>query len=188
MSCLFANGVEFNDMALLKIIQPDNPVLRKYAVRISDFGDGLQALIEDMLETVVDAEGVGLAGPQVAQSLRLILVRLPDNDEAQEEYGDDAGKLYVVANPKIVKRSEETVTGVEGCLSLPGLLGDVDRYRSIEVTGQDRHGNPIYLQVNDLLARVFQHEIDHLDGRLFIDIATNVWRPEEDESVAERHA
>ena len=120
--------------------------------------------------------------------MRLVLVRLPDDENSQETYGDDAGKLYVVANPKISKRSSDTISGVEGCLSLPGLLGDVDRYLSVEVTGQDRNGNPMCLQASDWLARVFQHEIDHLDGKLFIDMATNVWRPEEEDCVAEKEA
>jgi len=176
-------------MSLLEIIQPDNPVLRRQALRINDFGAPLQDLINDMYETMIEAEGVGLAGPQVAQSLRLILVRLPDDDNSQETYGEEAGKLYVVAHPKISKRSPDTVSGVEGCLSLPGLLGDVERHQSIEVTGQDRNGSPMCLQASDWLARIFQHEIDHLDGKLFIDIATRVWRPEEEEnSIVEKEA
>ena len=145
----------------------------------------MQQLIEDMRQTMMNAEGVGIAGPQVAQSLRIILVRLPDDDERREEYGEEAGKFYAVANPKIIRRSEALVTGVEGCLSLPGLLGDVDRHECIEVTGQDRLGNALSLELRDWLARIFQHEIDHLDGRLFIDIATKVWRPEDDDAVAE---
>ena len=175
-------------MALLEIIQPNNPVLRKQALRVSDFGDEFQQFIDDMFQTMMDADGVGIAGPQVAQSLRIILARLRADEESQELYGEDAGKLYVVANPKIIRRSESMVTGVEGCLSLPGLLGEVDRHERIEVTGQDRHGNPLSLQLNGWLARVFQHEIDHLDGRLFIDIATKVWRPEDDDAVAEIEA
>ncbi len=169
-------------MSLLEIIQPSNPILRRQAARVIDFGAAFQDLINDMYETMLDAEGVGLAGPQVTQSLRLILVRLPDDEDNEETYGDDAGKLFVVANPRISKRSQDTLSGVEGCLSLPGLLGDVERHQSIEVTGQDRNGQPICLQASDWLARVFQHEIDHLDGKLFIDIATRVWRPEEEEN------
>lgn len=172
-------------MSLLEIIQPGNPILRKQAARVTDFGAALQDLIDDMQETMLDAQGAGLAGPQVAQSWRLILVQLPDDDDSREIHGADAGKLYVVANPIISKRSQEMVSGVEGCLSLPGLLGDVERHQSIEVTGQDREGEPICLQASDWLARVFQHEIDHLDGKLFIDIASRVWRPEEDEEAAD---
>jgi len=168
-------------MTLLEIIQPDNPTLRKKAVRVNDFGSKLQQLIDDMYETMMDAEGVGLAAPQIAQSKRLILVRLPDDEESQEEYGEDAGKLYVVANPKIIKNSRNTVSGVEGCLSLPGLLGDVDRYESVVITGQDRDGNPTRIKAKGWLARVFQHEIDHLDGQLFIDIAEKVWHADDED-------
>ena len=135
-----------------------------------------------MVETMTAAQGVGLAGPQVAQSKRLIVARLPDDEESLEEYGEDAGKLFIVANPTIVWRSQGKVSGVEGCLSLPGLLGDVERCESIEVAGQDRRGQPMRLSASGWLARVFQHEIDHLDGVLYIDIASAVWRPEEEEA------
>lgn len=167
-------------MALLEIIQPDNPILRKKAVRVTDFGKKLQTLIDDMLETMISAEGVGLAAPQIAESRRLILVRLPDDEDSKEEFGDEAGKLYVVANPKIIKHSRSTVSGVEGCLSLPGLMGDVERYENVVVTGQDREGKAIRIKAKDWLARVFQHEIDHLDGKLFIDIADKVWHDDEE--------
>ena len=170
-------------MTALQIIQPDNPLLRRTTGRINDFGPQLQMLIDDMFDTMVDAQGVGLAGPQVAQSLRLILVRLPDDEESQEKYAEDAGRLYVVANPKIIRRSQEIITGVEGCLSLPGLLGDVERHENIEFTGQDREGTPIRLSAAGWLSRVFQHEIDHLDGILYVDIATKVWRPDEEEEA-----
>jgi len=175
-------------MTVLQIIQPDNPLLRRPAARIKDFGPELQSLVDDMFDTMVDAEGVGLAGPQVAQSLRIILARTPDDEESQEKYADDAGKLYVVANPKIIRRSDEMVSDVEGCLSLPGLLGEVERHESIEVAGQDRQGRPIRLSAAGWLARVFQHEIDHLDGILYIDIATSVWRPDEEEEAAVANA
>lgn len=171
-----------------EIIQPDNPVLRKKAVRVSSFNDAkLQTLIDDMIETMMDAPGVGIAAPQVAVSQRLIVVRLPDaTEEDREEYGDLAGKLFVVANPKIIKTSKKMVSGVEGCLSLPGLLGEVDRYEMVVVTGQDRHGKDFRIKAEGWLARVFQHEIDHLDGVLFIDRTDKVWEPsDEDEEAAE---
>ena len=171
-------------MTLLQIIQPDNPLLRRQALRVSDFGDEFQTLVDDMTDTMIDAEGVGLAGPQVARSLRVIIARLPDNEESREAYGEDAGLLYVLANPRVVWRSEGSATGVEGCLSLPGLLGEVERRESIEIAGQDRWGTPTRLTVEGWLARVFQHEMDHLDGVLYIDIATRVWRPDAAEALA----
>ena len=170
-------------MTALPIIQPDNPLLRRPATRVHDFGPGLQALINDMVDTMLAAQGVGLAGPQVAQSLRLILARLPDDDESRQKYADEAGRLHVIANPRICRRSAEMVSGVEGCLSLPGLLGDVERHQTIEIAGQDRNGKPLRLSAEGWLARVFQHEIDHLDGILYIDIASSVWRPEEEEEA-----
>lgn len=169
-------------MAILEVIQPDNPVLRKKAIKVNSFDGKFQTLVDDMVETMLDAPGVGLAAPQVAVSQRLIVVRLPDGDEEdREEYGDQAGKLYVVANPKIIKSSKDTVSGIEGCLSIPGILGEVDRHESVVVTGQDRDGKPIRIKAKAWLARVFQHEIDHLDGRLFIDIANKVWQASEDD-------
>jgi len=172
-------------MTILEIIQPDNPILRTKATHVSDFGTSLQTLIDDMYDTLLDADGVGLAAPQVAQSLRLILVRLHDDEDSIEEFGEEAGKLYIVANPKIIKHSHNTVSGVEGCLSLPGLLGDVDRYESVTVTGLDRNGKPIQIHAKDWLARVFQHEIDHLNSQLFIDIAERVWREVDEEDELE---
>ncbi|MCB9458822.1 MAG: peptide deformylase [Anaerolineaceae bacterium] len=175
-------------MALLEIITPENPVLRKKAIKVTDFKSAkFQKLIDDMVETMVDAPGVGLAAPQVAISQRLIVVRLPDStEEDREEYGDQAGVVYAVANPKIIKTSKEIVSGVEGCLSLPGLLGEVDRHESVVITGQDRYGKEWRLKAKGWLARVFQHEIDHLDGILFTDHTDKVWQAdEEDEEVVE---
>jgi peptide deformylase len=90
--------------------------------------------------------------------------------------------LYVVANPEIIKTSKEMVEGVEACLSIPGFFGKVDRYEKVTVKGLDRHGKPMRVKAEGWLARVFQHEIDHLDGRLFIDIAKDIWeqRPEDE--------
>lgn len=169
-------------MALREIITPENPVLRKKAHKITNFNDPkLQQLIDDMVETMIEAPGVGLAAPQVAVSQRLIVVRLPDDEESQKEYGDQAGVVHVVANPEIVRTSEDMVDGVEACLSIPGYMGNVNRHVAVTVRGQDRRGKEVRIKARDWLARVFQHEIDHLDGVLFIDRATEIWR------VSERH-
>ncbi len=169
-------------MAILDIIQPDNPTLRKKAIKVKDFDGRFQKLVDDMYETMMDAPGVGLAAPQVAVSQRLILVRLPDDEESVKEYGNLAGKLYVMANPEIVKASKEIVEGTEACLSIPGFYGTVDRHEKVTIKGLDRHGKPLRVKAEGWLARVFQHEIDHLDGRLYIDIANEVWqaKPEEE--------
>lgn len=173
-------------MTIRPIIGPNNPILRKRAIRVTSFDKKFQTLVDDMVETLLDAPGVGLAAPQVAVSQRLIIVRLMDDDESREQFGEDAGKLYVVVNPEIIKTSKERVEGVEGCLSIPGYVGTVDRYETVVITGQDRYGKSFRKKASGWLARVFQHEIDHLDGRLYIDIAKEVWEvTEEDETPAE---
>jgi peptide deformylase len=171
-------------MAVRKIIQPDNPILRKKAHRVTSFDSKFQQLVDDMVETLLDAPGVGLAAPQVAVSQRVIVVRLPDDEESRAEYGDEAGKLYVFVNPEIIKTSKEMVEGVEGCLSIPGYVGRVTRHEQVVVKGFDRRGKPQRIKASGWLARVFQHEIDHLDGRLYIDIASEVWelKPEDEDT------
>lgn len=171
-------------MTVLQVIQPDNPLLRRPAARVEDFGQQLQILIDDMHDTMLEAQGVGLAGPQVAQSLRIIMARAPEGEDSEKSSFAAAGQIYVVANPQIIKRSDEMVSGVEGCLSLPGLLGEVERHECIEIAGQDREGQPMRLPASGRLARVLQHEIDHLNGILYIDIATSVWRPSEEDEAA----
>lgn len=174
-------------MALLDIIHPDNPILRKKAKRVTSFDKKFQTLVDNMVETMIEAPGVGLAAPQVAISQRMAVIRLQDDEKSKEEFGDLAGKLYVVVNPEIIKTSKETVEGVEGCLSIPGYLGTVDRFEKITIDSLDRYGKPQRIKAEGWLARVFQHEIDHLDGKLYIDIAKEVWevRPEDqdDENV-----
>ena len=164
-------------MAVREIITPENPTLRKKAHKINNFKDArLQQLIDDMVETMLDAPGVGLAAPQVNVSQRLIVVRLPDDEESVEEYGEDAGVLYIVANPEIARASDDMVEGVEACLSIPGVFGNVLRHAAVTVKGQDRNGKALRIKATDWLARVFQHEIDHLDGILFIERTDEIWR------------
>ena len=168
-------------MTLLDIIQPDNPVLRRKARRVTSFDRRFQKLVDDMIETMQEAKGIGLAAPQVAVSQRVFVARLPDDsEEAREEFGEQAGVLYVIANPKLLRVSKEREDGVEGCLSIPGFIGDVERPVAVTIRGQDRHGKALRVRAEGWLARVFQHEFDHLNGTLFIDIATDV-RPIEDE-------
>jgi len=156
-------------------------VLRKRAIKVSDFGPKFQQLVDDMIETMLDAPGVGLAAPQIGVSQRVIVVRLPDDEDSKEEYGEQAGVLHVVVNPEIAKESRNMVEGVEACLSIPGYFGEVDRHEGVTIKGQDRHGKDIRIKAKGWLARVFQHEIDHLNGKLFIDIANEVWRPKKEE-------
>lgn len=164
-------------MTIRPIIQPDNPILRKKALRVTDFGKEFQTLIDDMIETMIAAPGVGLAAPQVAVSLRVAVIQAgnTNSEDDREEYGEHVGKTFVIANPKIIKTSHTLISGIEGCLSIPGYYGEVDRYDSVVVTAQDRYGKEIRIKSKGWLARIFQHEIDHLDGQLYTDIANAVW-------------
>ncbi len=165
-------------MALRQIVFNPDPVLRRKARKVTEFSKDFQTLVDDMVETLREAPGVGLAAPQVGISDRLIVVEYGD-----EEDEEAPKKLYVVANPEIIKTSEETVDGIEACLSIPGLAGNVMRAEAITIKGVNRRGQPIRIKADGWLARIFQHEIDHLDGVLFTDRASKVWKPTEDEQV-----
>lgn len=156
-------------MSIRNIVKYPDPILREKAVKVTKFNERLGKLIDDMAETMYDANGVGLAAPQVGISKRVMVV-------------DVGEELMEMVNPEIIEKSGEQMEPPEGCLSIPGLLGYVKRANTIRVKGQDRNGNPIEIEAEGFLARAFQHEIDHLDGVLFIDIAEKVFRPEEDET------
>jgi peptide deformylase len=118
-----------------------------------------------MIDTMHAEKGVGLAAPQIGVSQQVLVIELPeDGDEEQPE----TAKLYVVCNPKIVRRRGDE-EGVEGCLSLPGFAGDVTRATSVVVRGQTAQGKPLRIKAQGFLARVLQHEIDHLHGNLYVD-------------------
>ena len=171
-------------MALRKIVTLPEAVLRRKARTIIKVDKNLQTLIDDMVETMRDAPGVGLAAPQIGLSERLIVVEYFEREE-DEEKEDAPKKVWAVLNPEIIKASEETLMGVEGCLSIPGLVGEVERHAAIQVKGLNRHGKPLKIKAEGWLARIFQHEIDHLNGVLFTDRATRVWKPQ-DEIEAEQ--
>ncbi|RCK71994.1 MAG: Peptide deformylase [Anaerolineae bacterium] len=162
-------------MALREIITYPNEILRRKARKVENFGPELQTLIEDMIETMRAEPGVGLAAPQVAVPLRLIVV-----EYGEDENPDVPPKLYVMANPEIMRASADIERGVEGCLSIPGIVGEVERSLEIVVRGQNRHGKPMKVKAKGWLARIFQHEIDHLNGVLFIDRTDKVWKVEEE--------
>ncbi len=127
-----------------------------------------------MVETLRDAPGVGLAAPQVSISQRVIVVEYAENE-------DQKPKLFIVVNPEIVKPSEEKELGIEACLSIPGIAGEVERHSSLTVKGLNRFGKPIKIKASGWLARIFQHEIDHLEGVLFTDLAIRIWQPSPEE-------
>ena len=166
-------------MTLRKIVTLPEPVLRRRAHTITKVDKNLQILIDDMVETMREAPGVGLAAPQIGLPERLIVVEYYERAE-DEEKEDAPKKVWAVLNPEITKASEEKLMGVEGCLSIPGLVGEVERHASIQAKGLNRHGKPTKIKAEGWLARIFQHEIDHLNGVLFTDRATRVWKPQDE--------
>jgi peptide deformylase len=168
-------------MALLDIALLPDPILRRKAKKITTFDKDLQILVDNMVETMRQAPGVGLAAPQVSVSIRLVVVEYGEEDEDGNEVSKK--KLYVVANPEIFLVSEETEVAIEACLSIPGLVGEVERFTHIVVKGLNRFGKPVKINAEGWLARIFQHEIDHLDGIVYPDRATRVWKPKEDEEL-----
>jgi peptide deformylase len=163
-------------MALREITTFPEEVLRQKAQEVEIFDEDLADLVDDMIETMREAPGVGLAAPQIGISKRIIVV----------EYGDEEDdsfpkQLYVMVNPEIIKQSKDTIPGIEGCLSVPGLVGKVSRSSVVTVKGQDIHGKPIKIRAQGWLARIFQHEIDHINGILYTDRADEIWRPHDEE-------
>ena len=143
-------------MTIHKIITTENPILRQKAKKIHRFDPSIQKLVNEMFETMHEANGVGLAAPQIAQSIRVFVAEFEDRKVA-------------MVNPEIVKREGETL-GREGCLSIPGYYGDnIRRAEKVVVKGQDPRGKAIKVNAEGWFARVLQHEIDHLDGILFLD-------------------
>ncbi len=156
-------------MAVRTIITIENPILRQKAKRVTRFDASLKRLVEDMIETMHAANGVGLAAPQVAISLRVLVAEHEDRQE-------------VLVNPEIVKASGEQI-GPEGCLSIPGYIGEnIKRAMKVVVKGRDVNGKEIRVRAEGFFARILQHEIDHLDGILYID---RLERPEDLHRVEE---
>ncbi|MBD1879049.1 peptide deformylase [Coleofasciculus sp. FACHB-T130] len=152
---------------ILPITQLGNPILRQQAQIIENVHSGqIQKLIDELITTVVQASGVGIAAPQVAQSYRLFIVasrpnpRYPTAPEMEPT---------AIINPRIIAHSDEVVKGWEGCLSIPGIRGLVPRYHAIDVEYTSRDGKLHRQQFTDFVARIFQHESDHLDGIVFAD-------------------
>ncbi|HET8909594.1 MAG TPA: peptide deformylase [Ktedonobacterales bacterium] len=162
-------------MALRKILTMEHPVLRAKAKKVSRFDPWLERLVNDMRETMREAPGVGLAAPQIGESVRVLVAEYEEQQVA-------------LVNPEIVKASEEQELGTEGCLSIPGYVGDnVPRALAVTVKARDPKGKEIRIKADGWFARILQHEIDHLDGVLYIDyIDPKDVRPvSEDEMVDE---
>jgi len=172
-------------MAIRQIIYSNDPLLRKPSRHVRRVDEDTQALIDDMIETMHEANGIGLAAVQIGVPERVIIVDVPilPDEGVDEAAGDDGpSELYALINPEIVRRSQDTEEGIEGCLSVPGWVGEVERHGAVTVEGVDRSGNEVRLRAEGLLARVFQHEIDHCHGVLFIDRIQDpekIWAVEE---------
>jgi peptide deformylase len=143
-------------VSILDIRVLGDPVLRKPTKRVTQVTDELRKLIADMFETMYAAEGIGLAAPQVGRSERLAVV-------------DVEGKKFTLINPEVVSTNGSPDKAEEGCLSIPDIYGDVERPAEVTIRATDDNGNQYEATANELLGRCFQHEIDHLDGKLFID-------------------
>jgi peptide deformylase len=144
-------------MAVLKVRRYGDPLLRRRAREIEAVTPEIRRLVDDMIDTMYDEVGIGLAAPQVGTSVRLMVV------------GDEEGRgAQALVNP-VISEQGGSVTGEEGCLSLPGIFAQVTRSQWVKLEAQDLEGRPVAIVARGLRARVFQHEIDHLDGVLFID-------------------
>jgi peptide deformylase len=159
-------------MALRNIRRQGDPVLRKKAVPVTRFNEQLHRLLDDMVETMIKAQGAGLAAPQIGISKKIIVLR-------------DEDKILEIINPEITESEGESID-IEGCLSFPGLYGEVPRSARVAVSGQDRGGREIRVSGEGFLARVLQHEIDHLHGILFVDRAVRLYTPEELQNLARK--
>ena len=158
-------------MAYLKVITAPDPILRKKAEPIKQVDDTLRSFMDDMLETMYEGSGVGLAAPQVGVSKRIITMDLQSDDDQPREKG-----FYplVIANPEIIKMSDEMNSAQEACLSVPEQRIEVVRHKSVTIEYLDYNNEKQTLDADGWLARVIQHEIDHLDGKLMIDYLSNL--------------
>ena len=154
---------------IIPIVQDGDPVLRQVARPVKNFNRSLKKLMDDMLETMYDAPGVGLAAPQVGVSRRIVVA----------DVGEGLGPFFLV-NPEITERSGSQ-EGYEGCLSVVGWVGEVERYERVVVRAWDPYGREQWVRAEGFFARCMQHEVDHLNGILYKDRATHLVRQQEDD-------
>jgi peptide deformylase len=143
-------------MAIIPIRVAPDPILRQKAKRVRSIDGSIQKLISNMIETMHAAPGVGLAAPQVGVPLRVVVIGIPEQED------------IALINPQIVRRKGERLVN-EGCLSVPGYIGEIKRAEAVTVKGRDQNGKEIRIKANELLAQALEHEIDHLNGILYID-------------------
>ncbi len=148
-------------MPLLDILVYPAPELKRKSLPVEELGEDLECLLDDMAETLRDADGIGLAAPQVGRNIRVLIVDVPLPESEEREF-------YELINPEIVY-SKGFQMGEEGCLSVPGFFANIRRKDHVRVSALDREGKPFTIDADGMLSRVLQHEIDHLDGILFFD-------------------
>ena len=172
-------------MATRNILKDGEPGLCKKSRKVTDFNSRLHLLLDDMRETLIDANGLGLAAPQVGVLRRVVLIvdtslgaGLPEEPTEEQIYKQYDEQIIELINPEIIRKEGEQ-TGNEGCLSVPGVFGIVTRPESVLVAAQDRYGNPFELEVSEIVARAVCHEIDHLEGIIFTSIAERILTEEE---------
>jgi peptide deformylase len=146
-------------MSVRKIRTSPDPVLRQKAKKVSKIDKSIQHIIDDMIETMRTVSGVGLAAPQIGVPLKIAVIEIPGEE------------VIVLVNPEIIKKEGERAIG-EACLSVPGYQGEIKRSVSVKVKARDRQGREIRIKANDLLAQALEHEIDHLNGTLYVDHVT----------------
>jgi peptide deformylase len=154
-------------MAIKTILTFPNPVLRKKAIKVTIFDDELKQLTQDMAETMYDAPGVGLAANQIGELTQIIVVDISETEEEK--------KFITLINP-VMSEGEGYVCDEEGCLSVVEFLSNVERFKKIKICAQDLEGKPIEFEAEDRFARIIQHEVDHLHGKLFIDRISSLKR------------
>jgi peptide deformylase len=169
-------------MALRKVVLEGDEILRKKSKEVTVFGERLHELLDDMWETMAEAEGVGLAAPQVGVLKRAIVIDVTPKQEenaGREERNSEktpAQTQFELINPVLI-HAEGEMEETEGCLSVPGVVGTVKRPKRVKVKAQDRYGNEVEVTGEGLLAKALCHELDHLEGVLFIDIAVSIEEP-----------
>ncbi len=165
-------------MALRTIVQDGDPILKKVCRPVINFDARLATLLDDMKETLLAADGLGLAGPQVGV-MRRLFVCLDTRDMPEGDLPPDYEYKFIeFVNPEILERSDEKVELYEGCLSFPGHNGAIARAKHVKAKAQDRTGQWFELEADDMLARCIQHENDHLDGITIMDLATRFYEDE----------
>jgi len=166
-------------MALRKVIVKGDPLLRKKSREIKEITDHIRQLADDMWETMYEANGVGLAAPQVGVLRRLAVIDVTEIPDEEDEEGEEPKPepeivKYILINPEIIEVSEEKVKTKEGCLSVPGFVGIVERPAGVKVRAMDLDGNYFIVEGEGMLAKALLHEIDHLEGVLYTDLAESI--------------